>query len=177
MQVHEIETKTPERRELNLGGEGDLKWYRCLKGTEELPFEYCGYSLRKDDQISSSLPVCGKGIDLTKPHAIMDDKGKPVKNKQGKDVVHPPAFEEIIGMVPADAVPVVPDTDPRNKDQIAEDIFIAFEEKINPLRISRPDIILHEKKLIRERDMDAADLRDPAPKRDAKTAVIDEKVM
>ena len=177
MITHEIETKKPERRELSLGGDGELKWYRCLKGTDELPFEYCGHSLRKNDQINSSLPVCGKGVDLTKSHKVYISKEdfkdmKPQqrrrfsKDKDGEAFMeHPPSFELIIGMIPADTAPAVTDTDPRSKEDICKDIFLINEEKINPLRIGRPDLIAYEKKVIIERQ------------KDAQTAVMDAKVM
>lgn len=157
MLVHELKTKEAETKMVDVGGDGELAWYRSLKGTIEQPFEYCGHSLIKGDQINSSLPTCGKGVDLTKPHKVKED-GKVVK-------IHPPAFELVTGpvVVKEEVVPV--DADPRSKNEIAEDIFIAFEEKVNPLRISRPDIIALEKRLIIERQ------------KDAQTAIIDDKVM
>jgi hypothetical protein len=160
MQVHQLKNKEPEHRSLNVGGDGDLKWYRCIK--EGL--EYAGYTLQKGDQINSSLPVCGQGVDLTKPHKVVLGK-----DANGKDIIkiHPPAFEEVVGMIPANTKNTFEreDSDPRSKSEIAEDIFLAFEEKVNPLRISRPDILLYEQKLIMERQKDGL------------TAVIDEKRM
>lgn len=161
MQVHERENKAPERRDVNLGGEGGLKWYRALKGTDETPFEFVGHSLRKNDQIHSSLPMCGKGVDLTKPHKVKNAAGKITK-------IHPPAFEEVVGMIPANTVTTVSDGDPRTKKEIAEDIFLAVGEKISPAQlgaIGRPDLLATETRLLFERD------------KDAQTAVIDPKVM
>ncbi len=159
--VHQAETNPPERRDLSLGGDGELRWYRCLK--EGL--EYAGYTLRKGDQINSSPPMCGKGVDLTKGSEVKDKKGKVLYTKS-------PCFELVKEMVEAGSEKQSPfekkDSDPRGKKEIAEDIYLAVGEKISPAqlaRIGRPDLLVMEQKYIHERDKDGT------------TAVIDEKVM
>lgn len=162
MQLHEVETVKPEPQSIDM--ETGTQWYLCLKGTESLPFEYAGHSLKKGDQIKSDLPVCGKGIDLTKSYEVKDEKGKVI-------FMHPPAFEPVKEMVEAgsEEPALQKDVDPRSKKDIAEDIFLAVGEKISPAqlaRIGRPDLLAMEQKYIFERDKDGG-----------QAAVMDEKVM
>lgn len=148
MQVHEIKSKEPDLRNISVDSDHNvpIRTYRCLR--EGL--EYAGYVLRKGDQITGSKPVCGRGSDLTVSNEIRDKKGKIIS-------IHPPCFELVGKMVevqePASTFEKT-DDDPRSKKQICADIFQNFEEKVNPLRIGRPELLVLEQKYIIERGKD-----------------------